>query len=88
MLPDVSRYELRQMEEYERRRAEERRKRGENPSRAPEVLTILFWSVVGLIVLWHAPLIPWVGLLKLIGLMIGWAILCIVGAAILLSLVP
>jgi hypothetical protein len=53
MLPHVSRYELRQIEEYERQQAEERRKLGLRPSRAAEVLTVLFWSVLGLIVLWR-----------------------------------
>jgi hypothetical protein len=86
MIPPISQYELHQMKEYERQQAEERRKLGLQPSRAAEVLTVLFWSVLGLIVLWNASVIPWIGIIKVVGLWIGWVVVCGVFAAIVSSL--
>jgi hypothetical protein len=51
-------------------------KLGQRPSRAWDVLAVLFWTVLAGIVLWNAPFLPWVGILKLAGLMIGLAMLC------------
>ena len=58
---------------------EEDPKLGHRPSRAWDVLAVLFWTVLAGIVLWNTPFLPWVGILKLAGLMIGLAMLC--GAA-------
>jgi hypothetical protein len=70
---------LRQTVEYDRQRTEEDRRLAPTPSREWGVLAVLFWTVLPGIVLWNAPFLPWVGILKLAGLMIGLAVLC--GAA-------
>jgi hypothetical protein len=70
---------LRQTVEYDRQRTEEDRRLAPTPSRARDVLAVLFWTLLAGIVLWNAPILPWIGILKLAGLMIGLAMLC--GAA-------
>jgi hypothetical protein len=68
-------YELRQMAEYDRQRTEEDR----GLPRAWPFLVLLFWMLLTGVMLWNAPFLPWIGILKLAGLMIGLAALC--GAA-------
>jgi hypothetical protein len=73
MIPELSQYELRQMAEYDRQRAEEDRKLGRRRGQG-----MSSWFSSGAPrrdVLWNAPFLPWIGIFKLAGLMIGWPIL-------------
>jgi hypothetical protein len=67
------------MAEYDRPRTEQDRGLVRTVSRAWHFLVLLFWMLLTWVMLWNAPFLPWIGILKLAGLMIGLAVLC--GAA-------
>ena len=60
---------------YNRQRTEEDHRLAPTPSRAWDVIEVLFWTLLAGIVLWNAPFLAWIGILKLAGLMIGFAML-------------
>jgi hypothetical protein len=63
------------MAQYDRQRIEEDRGLAWTLSRAWHFLVFLFWMVLTGVMLWNAPFLPWIGILKLAGLMIGLAVL-------------
>ena len=67
------------MAEYDCQRTEEDRGLARTLPRAWPFLVLLFWMLFTGVMLWNAPFLPWIGILKLAGLMIGLAVLC--GAA-------
>jgi hypothetical protein len=60
------------MAEYDRQRTKEDRGLVRTVSRAWH---FLFWMLLTGVMLWNAPFLPWIGILKLAGLMIGLAVL-------------